>query len=109
MDRPAFNASAQEHLQALLAVHYPNDEPIAVVGYACRFPQADDSEAFWRNLLQGRECSQRLSQQELQAAGIDRATIDAPNFVNVPSIVHDADTFDAGLFGYARTEAEAMD
>ena len=109
MDRPAFNASAQEHLQALLAVHYPNDEPIAVVGYACRFPQAEDSEAFWRNLLQGRECSQRLSQQELQAAGIDRATIDAPNFVNVASIVHDADTFDAGLFGYARTEAEAMD
>ncbi|MFD4024191.1 amino acid adenylation domain-containing protein [Streptomyces sp. NPDC058576] len=31
------------------------DEPVAVVGMACRFPGAPDKEAFWANLLEGRE------------------------------------------------------
>lgn len=88
---------------------YPGEDVIAVVGYACRFPEAGDSSAFWRNLLAGHESSTRLSRQQLLAAGFDSATIDAPNFVNVASVLEDAEVFDAGLFGYARSEAEALD
>ena len=32
------------------------DEPIAVVGLACRFPGADDVNAFWKLLGDGPEC-----------------------------------------------------
>ncbi|GAA2253765.1 hypothetical protein GCM10010430_41890 [Kitasatospora cystarginea] len=31
-------------------------EPIAVVGVSGRFPQAEDIDAFWRNLRDGRDC-----------------------------------------------------
>jgi len=108
MDRPDFTC-AKDELTSLLHQHYPADDAIAVVGYACRFSQADDSAAFWRNLLTGRECSERLSRAQLLAAGFDAATVDAANFVNVGSVVKDADAFDAGLFGYAPAEAETMD
>ena len=32
----------------------PQDEPIAIVGMACRFPGAPDVEEFWRQLEEGR-------------------------------------------------------
>jgi len=31
-------------------------EVIAVVGFAGRFPMADDVGQYWQNLLHGREC-----------------------------------------------------
>ncbi|MFF1934721.1 phosphopantetheine-binding protein, partial [Streptomyces sp. NPDC058228] len=33
-----------------------HDDPIAVVGMSGRFPQAEDLDAFWRNLRDGRDC-----------------------------------------------------
>jgi yersiniabactin nonribosomal peptide/polyketide synthase len=96
-------------IDALVARHYANCEPIAVIGLACRFPEADDSEAFWRNLIDARECSRRFTRDELLEAGLDAATLDAPNFVNVGAVLCDADAFDTGLFGYSRQEAEWLD
>src|SRR5260370_4406721 len=96
-------------IDALVARHYANCEPIAVIGLACRFPEADDSEAFWRNLIDARECSRRFTREELLDAGLDADTLDAPTFVIVGTVLRDADAFDAGLFGYARQEAELLD
>lgn len=94
---------------ALVARHYPDCEPVAVIGHACRFPESDDCEAFWRNLVDGRELSRRFSRQELLDAGLPAATVDAPNFVGIGTVVRDADAFDADLFGYSRQEAESID
>lgn len=94
---------------ALVARHYPDCEPVAVIGHSCRFPESDDCEAFWRNLVEGRELSRRFSRQELLDAGLPAATVDAPNFVGVGTVVRDADAFDAELFGYSRQEAESID
>lgn len=99
----------QHQQQALTNLPFCYDGAIAVVGYACRFPEAEDSHAFWQNLLAGRECSRRPSRAELLAAGLDAATIDAPNYVNVATVIKDADSFDATLFGYSASEAEALD
>ncbi|MEV6669058.1 SDR family NAD(P)-dependent oxidoreductase [Streptomyces sp. NPDC051162] len=38
------------------AAHRQDAEPIAVVGVSGRFPQAEDIDAFWRNLRDGRDC-----------------------------------------------------
>ncbi|WP_342310532.1 beta-ketoacyl synthase N-terminal-like domain-containing protein [Burkholderia pyrrocinia] len=109
MDNTPTSSRVPDRLDALLAMHYPNCEPIAVIGHACRFPEADDSEEFWHNLLAGRDCSSRFTRDELLDAGLDAATVDAPNFVNVGTVVRDADAFDAALFGYSRQEAESID
>ncbi len=109
MDKATLSAHSPADLDALIDAHYPNCEPIAVIGHACRFPEANDSDAFWQNLLVGKNCSRRFTRQELLDAGLHATTIDAPNFVNVGAVVGDADAFDATLFGYSRQEAESID
>ncbi|WP_207004251.1 type I polyketide synthase [Trinickia mobilis] len=112
MDSPASHAlpaDSADAIESLIARHYPDCEPIAVVGLACRFPEAGDSEAFWRNLVEGRDCARRFTRQALLDAGLDAAMLDAPNFVNAGAVLDDADAFDAALFGYSRQEAELLD
>ncbi len=92
-----------------LTPHYDNCDPIAVIGLACRFPQAPDSDTFWHNLQQGIECTTPLSRQTLLDAGIPPDVIDSENFVNQAAILEDAEQFDATLFGYSRQEAEMLD
>ncbi|KMJ47087.1 peptide/polyketide synthetase [Xenorhabdus khoisanae] len=92
-----------------LTPHYDNCDPIAVIGLACRFPQAPDSHAFWRNLQNGIECTAALSRQTLLDAGIPPELIDNENFVNQAAILENAEQFDATLFGYSRQEAEMLD
>ncbi|MHC6227397.1 SDR family oxidoreductase [Pseudomonas sp. X10] len=88
---------------------YGTSEPIAVVGLACRFPEADNSQQFWLNLLTARECSRRFSRDELLAAGLDPALVNHPDFVNVGSTIERPEYFDATLFGYSPQEAESID
>lgn len=40
-------------------------EPIAIVGMGCVFPGAGTPEQYWHNLMERRDCSTDLSQQEL--------------------------------------------
>ncbi|PHM50078.1 hybrid non-ribosomal peptide synthetase/type I polyketide synthase [Xenorhabdus miraniensis] len=92
-----------------LTPHYDNCDPIAVIGLACRFPQAPDSETFWYNLQHGVECTTTLSRQTLLDAGIPPEVIDSEYFVNQAAILENAEQFDATLFGYSRQEAEMLD
>ena len=48
------------------------DEPIAVIGFAGRFPGAPDVETLWDNLRTGREGIRFFSRQETLAAQADR-------------------------------------
>ncbi|MCX8966953.1 SDR family NAD(P)-dependent oxidoreductase [Erwinia psidii] len=96
-------------IEELLNHHYPDSEPLAVIGHACRFPEAGNSDAFWDNLLAGRECNRHFSRQQLLDAGQPAALIDDPNYVPCGTVLEDADAFDAALFGYSRQEAELID
>ncbi|OEJ21758.1 acyl carrier protein [Streptomyces subrutilus] len=49
------------------------DEPIAIIGMACRLPGAADVGAFWDNLRGGVESIRRFSAEELRQAGSARA------------------------------------
>ncbi|EMK3529660.1 acyltransferase domain-containing protein [Pseudomonas aeruginosa] len=97
------------NIEGLLNRHYPDGEPIAVIGYACRFPEAADSDAYWANLLAGRECNRAFTREELLDAGVPASIIDDPAYVPRGTVVPDADAFDAELFGYSRQEAELID
>lgn len=84
-------------------------DAVAVIGMACRFPKADDIDAFWHNLLEGRECISRFSDEELREAGVSPATRDHPNFVPARAIIDEPEMFDAGFFGFSPAEAAQTD
>lgn len=95
--------------EQLLHHYYPDSEPLAVIGHACRFPEAGNSDAFWANLLAGRACNRHFSRQQLLEAGTPAALIDDPAWVPWGTVLEDAEMFDAELFGYSRQEAELID
>ena len=82
---------------------------VALTGMAGRFPGADTVDAFWRNLVEGRESIRVASDEELQAAGVDPALIAHPDYVRAAGQVKDPEFFDAGFFGFSAREAEIID
>ncbi len=85
------------------------DSSIAVIGMDCRFPGANDTTAFWRNLRDGVESVTFFSDEELLGEGIDAATLQAPNYVKAHAVIDDIDLFDADFFGYSPKEAMLID
>ncbi|WP_202902363.1 type I polyketide synthase [Salinispora pacifica] len=71
-------------------------EPIAVVGYACRFPAAPDHTAYWKLLWDGRDAV--TDPPDDRVTGLARG-----------SFLPDVDLFDAGFFGVSPREAAAVD
>ena len=84
-------------------------EGIAVIGMACRFPGAQDTNAFWENLKNGVESITRFSDRELEESGIQPEVYNRPEYVRKGFIIDDEDKFDASFFGYSPREAENMD
>jgi amino acid adenylation domain-containing protein len=85
-----------------------DNEPIAIVGMAGRFPGARDVEAFWRLLDEGREAIRFFGPDELDAS-IPAALRSDAQYVPARGVVDDIDLFDAGFFGIGPREAELMD
>jgi acyl transferase domain-containing protein len=86
-----------------------DDERIAVIGLAGRFPGASDMETFWSNVTSGRVSVDKLSDEHLRAAGVPESRISDPNYIKYAPLIGDASQFDANLFGFTRREAELRD
>src|SRR6185436_15107840 len=82
---------------------------IAIVALAGRFPQAENVEAFWRNLRAGHEAVTFFTDEELQAAGVPEAMLKNPNYVKAAIQLDGRDLFDAAFFGFTPREAQLMD
>lgn len=82
---------------------------VAIVGMAGRFPGASNVAEFWRNVREGRETISFFTPKELSAAGVSSADINDPDYVPAKGLLQDAESFDAGFFGYTPREAELMD
>lgn len=91
---------------------YRDDLPeraIAVVGMSGRFPGARDVAEYWDNLRNG-VCALRDFDREAQLAdGADPAQLDRPGYVAAKGFLDEADSFEAELFGFTRTEAAVLD
>lgn len=82
---------------------------IAVIGMACRYPEAWNVEQFWQNLKQGRECIQFFSDDQLLEAGVSPELLSRPDYVKAAGICPGTFLFDASFFGYTPREAEFLD
>ncbi|AEW95639.1 MULTISPECIES: type I polyketide synthase [Streptomycetaceae] len=83
-----------------------SDEPIAVIGMACRLPGADGPEAFWRLLRTGTDAIGEVPEGRYDPAvlaGPDGDRIRHGGFIDRP------EEFDAAFFGISPAEALAMD
>jgi len=86
-----------------------NPGAIAIVGMAGRFPGANDTEQFWKNLVGGVESITRFGPDELDVQP-DPSSPDATDvYVAAKGVLDDVDKFDARFFGYIPREAALMD
>jgi amino acid adenylation domain-containing protein len=74
------------------------EQPIAVVGIACRFPGADSPAAYWSNLMSGTESITRRS-----------AVRDEHGKTYAAGVLPDVDLFDAAYFGLSAAQARLLD
>ena len=85
----------------------PAHERIAIVGMAGRFPDSPDVEAFFDNLLAGRDLTSDLPLDRYSPAY--RARLDEAGFTKRGGFLSDIDRFDAAFFRVSPAEAERMD
>lgn len=86
-----------------------DENAIAILGMAGRFPGARDLEQLWDNLRGGVESIRPLSDEELLAAGVLPATLRDPSYVRSGGFLDGIDLFDASFFGYSPREAALLD
>jgi len=99
----------REARSQLEAVEQAKNERVAIVGMAGRFPGADSVNELWELLTAGEAGIRRLSDQELEEAGVSPDTFQQPDYVRAYAGFSEADGFDAAFFGYSPREAELMD
>lgn len=82
---------------------------IAVVGMSGRFPSAKNVTEFWQSLIEGRQSSVDLSDEELLASGVPQHLINDKDFVKKAYVVDDVDQFDADFFQFTTKDAQITD
>lgn len=82
------------------------NEEIAVIGMACRFPQAENLDAFWKLLVEGGTAVGKMPLDRFNVAQLARGSKAAEvwgNFLDQP------DVFDHRFFSISGREAKSMD
>ncbi len=88
-----------------------NDDEIAIVGMACRFPGANDCEEFWQNLEKGANSIGEIPPQRWSVEKYYSQDPDEPNksISKWGGFIEGVDLFDADFFAISPREAQRMD
>jgi acyl transferase domain-containing protein/acyl carrier protein len=86
-----------------------DQERIAVIGMAGRFPGAADVAELWRNVRGGIESIRRFTDAEMEAEGIPAALLADPRYIPAKGVLDGVEMFDAEFFGFPPREAELFD
>ncbi|NBD13836.1 SDR family NAD(P)-dependent oxidoreductase [Corallococcus silvisoli] len=86
-------------------------EPIAIVGMGCRFPGAEDPEAFWRLLHQGQEAVGPIPADRWDVESYFDPDPERPGkmYTRSGSFLKHVDQFDPLFFGISPREAASLD
>ncbi len=87
------------------------DEPIAIVGVACRFPGAPDPDAFWEVLSGGVDAIREIPDDRFDVDEYYDPDPDAPGkiYTRYGGFLDGIDGFDPEFFGISPREAVWMD
>ena len=87
------------------------DDAIAIVGLACRFPEAPDAAAFWRLLLDGVDAIAEVPPDRWDLERYFSADPSVPGKMSTRwgGFLRDIDKFDPQFFGISPREAAQMD
>jgi acyl transferase domain-containing protein/NADPH:quinone reductase-like Zn-dependent oxidoreductase/SAM-dependent methyltransferase/acyl carrier protein len=87
------------------------DDAIAITGIACRFPGADNPDAFWRMLCEGVDAITEVPSDRWSIDALYNPDPLAPGSIATRwgGFIKDPDRFDAGFFGLSPTEAAQAD
>ncbi len=87
------------------------DEPIAIVGMACRLPGADDPQALFQALRSGKDCIVEVPKERWNAELLYDADRSAPgkSYSRWGGFLSRADGFEPEAFGISEREAQRMD
>ncbi len=86
-----------------------NENTLAVIGMAGRFPHARNVDELWQLVRDGVEAISTFSAEELRVRGVDPTLLENPHYVRASGVVENAEGFDAAFFGYSAEEAQLMD
>ncbi|WP_052672352.1 type I polyketide synthase [Aliterella atlantica] len=86
-------------------------EPIAIVGIGCRFPQAQNPEAFWQLLRNGKSTIAEVPKDRWDIDRFYHPSADTPGKMNTRwgGFIEQVDRFDAEFFGISADEVEHSD
>lgn len=102
---------AMEEMEAKLdAVESLRRAPIAIVGVGCRFPGAENPEAFWDLLSRGVDAVREVPADRWDIDAWYDPDPDAPGKMSTRwgGFLDSVDQFDADFFGISRREAIKM-
>ncbi|HYB39508.1 MAG TPA: SDR family NAD(P)-dependent oxidoreductase, partial [Mycobacterium sp.] len=106
-------AGVPQEIKHVPAVRATGDDPIAIVGMACRFPGGVDSpEGLWDMLVEGRDVlSEFPVDRGWDLAGLFNPDPDVPGacYTRTGGFVDGVADFDPAFFGVGPSEALAMD
>ncbi|BAY23186.1 beta-ketoacyl synthase [Calothrix sp. NIES-2100] len=85
--------------------------PIAIVGIGCRYPGANNPEAFWQLLRNGVDAISEVPQQRWDVNSFYDPNRATPGKMNTRwgGFISEVDQFDAPFFGISPREAESLD
>ena len=86
-----------------------NEQDIAIVGMALRFPGARNPGEFWDNLQNGVESIRTYCDEELAEAGVSPSQIRNPHYVKAGAPLDEMEYFDAEFFGFSPKEGGILD
>lgn len=87
------------------------DEPIAIVGLSCRFPEAPNAAAYWRLLIDGVDAIREVPPERWDLERFFSPDAAAPGRMSTRwgGFLADIDKFDPQFFGISPREAAQMD
>lgn len=95
----------------IAALRAGTNEPIAIVGMACRLPGAETPGRFWELLDRGGDAVTEVPRERWDAGAFYDADPAAPGKMSTRqgAFIRDVDRFDAAFFGIAPREAQSLD